>query len=48
MIGDPSGMHAGMGAIREELDDKWRVGGRSFVPIMRSAVIYLCLAYSPF
>jgi hypothetical protein len=22
MIGDPAGMHAGMGAIREELDDR--------------------------
>jgi hypothetical protein len=32
MIGDQSGMHAGMGAIREELDDKGRVVGRSFVP----------------
>lgn len=32
MVGDPSGIHAGMGAIREELDEKGRVVGRSFVP----------------
>jgi hypothetical protein len=32
MIGDPSGLHGGMGAIKEELDDKGRVVGRSFVP----------------
>jgi len=31
MIGD-AGMHGGMGAIREELDEKGRVIGRSFVP----------------
>jgi hypothetical protein len=32
MIGDPSGLHGRMGAIKEELDDKGRVVGRSFVP----------------
>jgi hypothetical protein len=31
MIGDAS-MHGGMGAIREELDEKGRVVGRIFVP----------------
>jgi hypothetical protein len=33
MIGDPSGMYGGMGAIKEEIDEKiGKVTGRSFVP----------------